>query len=256
MIRIEHIETPGGMVALAMIDRREKRNALTPDMLANLRDCAVRLREESHSTGPDGVRAVAIGGEGDVFCSGFDLSMCRDDDLAMGALLTRLSETVRAFRRLPIPVVIGVQGGAIAGGCALLGGADFVVVNADAKLGYPVVRLGVSPAVASPLLVRAVGAGRARERLLDPGLIDGREAARIGLAHECVPDSDGVRPRMMEIATALAVKPPHAIRATKLWLNHVDGTGRDDEFDEALQASLSLCGSEEERERLAALWKG
>lgn len=251
MIRIEHLAAGDGRIALALLDRREKRNALTPDMLANIRACAERVHgEHPHS------RALVLAGEGDVFCAGFDLSLCRDDELAMSALLTRLSAAARALRRLPVPVVIAAHGAAIAGGCALLAGADYVVTDERAKLGYPVVRLGVSPAVSAPMLRLAVGDGHTRERMLDPALIDGREAVRIGLAHECVADPSEVRPRAIEVARAFAAKPPHALATTKRWLNRVDGSDDDAPLDRALHASLALAGGDEERSRLEALWKG
>lgn len=251
MIRLERITDGAAEVALLLLDRREKRNALTPDMLENIRACAERLHAD-----PRRPNALVLAGEGESFCSGFDLSLCRDDELAMAALLTRLSEAARALRRLPIPVVAAAHGAAIAGGCALIAGADFIITNSDARLGYPVVRLGVSPAVSAPLLALHTGAAHARERLLDPELIDGREALRIGLAHECVDQPEQVRPRAMALAAALGAKPHHAIAATKHWLNELDGSADDALLQQALDTSLSLAGGAEERSRLAALWKG
>lgn len=249
MIRLDHQTIDGARIAIITLDRHEKRNALTPDMLENIKLCADHVHEEQPHP-----RALVLAGAGDVFCAGFDLSLCRDDDLMMSALLTRLAETIRTLRRLPIPVVASAHGGAVAGGCALLCGADIVITNATAKLGYPVVRLGVSPAVTSPLLRAAVGQARTRERLLDPQLIDGAEALRISLAHECLDRADDVFPRAVAVAASLAAKPRHAIAVTKRWLNQLDGSYEDETLDRALNASLALAGSEEERERLAALW--
>ncbi len=252
MIRVEHI--PAGdsskRIALIVIDRPEKRNALTPDMVGNIESSAQLVR-----SGEGCADAVVLTGEGSSFCSGFDLSLCRDDERMMAALLSRLSSAIRTLRRLPAPVIIAAQGAAIAGGCALLGGADVVVTDRHAKLGYPVVRLGVSPAVTSPALLNAVSGGSLRKLLLDPGLIDGGEAHRIGLAHEVVEAPEDVRPRAIEIATALARFPAHGMHATKRWLNEIDGSDRDDVFDGALNASLAIVGGDEERSRLAALWE-
>jgi len=238
-----------GSVALILLDRPGKRNALTPDMLHNIADAADLVH-----AGPGKARAVVLAGEGPVFCAGFDLALCRDDQEAMADLLSRLSRAIRSLRRLPVPVVVAAHGGAIAGGCALLGGADVVVADERAKFGYPVVRLGVSPAVTAPALRQAIGEGAARRRLLDPGLIDGREAHRIGLAHDLVPLPEDVRARAIETARTLAAKPHHSIVATKRWLNELDGSYDDEAFDAALRASLRLAGGEEERRRLAAMW--
>lgn len=237
------VEDGVGVVTLA---RPEKRNALTPDMLRDIATHAAGAHER-------GARAILLRGEGAVFCAGFDLALCADDPSggAMRDLLTTLSRAARALRRSPLPVVAAVHGGAIAGGCALLGGADVVVTDAGAQLGYPVLRLGVSPALTSPLLRLGLHDGGARARLLDPSLIDGREAVRIGLAHECVEDAAAVEPRAFEIARALAAKPPHAVRATKLWLNELDGSDDDARFEGALNASLALAGGDEEHQRLS-----
>ena len=236
---------------MMVLDRPEKRNALTPDMLANL----VSSADLVHS-GKGRADAVVLAGEGPAFCAGFDLSLCRDDAQMMAALLTRLSHAVRSLRRISAPVVVAAHGAAIAGGCALLGGGDIVVADRGARLGYPVVRLGVSPAVTAPALASCVRGGALRRLLLDPGLITGDEGARLGLVHEMIEAPADVRARAIEIASALAAKPPLGVHTTKRWLTEIEGADRHDVFDAALRASLALAGGAEERSRLAALWKG
>jgi len=253
MIRVEHLPVDGDdrrAVAVATIDRQDKRNALTPSLLENLARVASNIHAEDDRT-----RALVIAGAGKSFCAGFDLALCKDDPMMMGDLLTRLSAAVRALRNTTIPVVAAAQHAAIAGGCALLAGCDFVITNQDAKVGYPVVRLGVSPAISSTTLRLAVGDSHARERLIDPGLISGAEAQRIGLASECVATADQVLPRAIDLATTLARKPHHAMLATKRWCNELDGSDNTALHEAALRASLNLAGGEEEQQRLAELWK-
>jgi enoyl-CoA hydratase/carnithine racemase len=252
VIRIEHIpvaDMPERRIALILLDRPEKRNALTPDMLANIASAADLVR-----AGEGKADAVVLAGEGSAFCAGFDLSLCRDDVQMMPALLTRLSQAVRALRRLPIPVVIAAHGGAIAGGCALLGAGDIVVTDASAKIGYPVVNLGISPAVTSPALSQSVTGGALRRLLLDPKLITGEEAMRVGLAHECLKNPEEVRPCAIDFACLLARKPRTGVHAVKHWLNELDGSYCDERFDAALEVSLALSGGREERERLESIW--
>lgn len=235
-----------GAVLVLSLDRAAKRNALTPAMLA-------RLYADVEGIAAD-VRAIVLAGEGSVFCAGFDLRLCAEDGESLSHLLTELSDCVAALRRHPAPVVVAAHGAAIAGGCALLGGADVVVTDRGAKLGYPVVRLGISPAVSAPFLRAAIGAGAARARLLDPGLIDGSHAVKIGLADECVERAEGVRDRAIAIASALADKPTSGVRATKMWLNELDGAL--DCRDRGLAASLAIVGSEEQRRLLAGALEG
>lgn len=235
-------------VAQIILDRPEKRNALTVEMLDQLAHHAATL------AGDDAVRCVILCGQGPAFCAGFDLMLCKDDDRMLARMLTGLSAAVRAIRRMPQPVVVAAHGAAIAGGCALLGAGDIVITHSDAKLGYPVVTLGVSPAVSAPSLANLTGLGAARRLLLDPALITGAEATRLGLAHRCVDWSEDVVPKAQALAEHLAAKPPGSLRATKRWLNEIDGSLNDVPFDAALHASLSRVNSDEERRLLQRVW--
>ncbi len=237
-------------VATITLARPDKRNALTPAML-------VELEKAVHAAAVDarggGVRAVVLTGEGDVFCAGFDLSLCKDDDSVLEQLLRGLSVCVRALRAVPCPVVVSAHGAAIAGGCALLGGCDIVVMNTDAKLGYPVLPLGISPAVSAPTLATLTGSGHARAMLLGARVVSGVDALRMGLAHECVATAEECKARAAAIAQGLATKAPHALAATKVWLRELDPATEAD-VDAALRASLSVVNSEEQRALLPVVW--
>lgn len=227
--------------------RPDKRNALTPAMLAD-----VRAALESP---PAGARALLMLGEGPVFCAGFDLDACRDDpEGALDRLLADLSGAVRAMRALPFGVVVGAHGAAVAGGCALLGGADVVVADRGCKLGYPVVRLGISPAVSAPFLRLGVGDGRARAMQLDPGLISGERAHADGLVGELVDAAGDVRERAHATARTLAGKPGCAIGATRRWLDEV-APADPGIADAALHASRALVGDADSRQRLERVWR-
>ncbi len=242
-IRLER----NGSVAILLIARPDRRNALTPDMLDSLRELAGQVAR-------GGDRALVLAGEGPAFCGGFDLKMCLDQPGTLAVLLRGLAGLVQDLLALPKPVLVAAHGAAIAGGCALLAAADVVVTDAAAKIGYPVTPLGVSPGVSAASLRLAIGDGPCRERMLDPGLITGAEAGRIGLAHEVVDRPDRVRPRAIELARTLADKPPYALAATKGWVNEIAAAmGVSDAAERALRASLGVAGSTEERERLARL---
>lgn len=235
-----------GPVAILGLNRPDKRNAQTPELLADLVAAAVAL--------PESCRAVVLTGHGAVFCAGFDMRLVHDDPDALPRLLRGLSTAVRTIKRLPVPVIAAAHGAAVAGGCALLAAADVVVTNRHARLGYPVVRLGISPAVNAGALRRTITDGATRERALDPDLISGVEAARIGLAHHCLDQPHAVLPTAIGLAHHLASKPPHAVAATKRLMLKLDGLDSDGPFDLGLAASLALAGSLEQRDRVAALW--
>ena len=244
MIRTERYDEEMPGVGAVVLDRPEQRNALTEHAL---RDLSLEL---SAMGADDSVRAIVLRGEGYAFCAGFDLPACLKEPARLGAMLGALAETCATIRRLRVPVVCAAQGAAIAGGCALAASCDLVITDRAAKLGYPVVTIGVSPAVSAPMLAKAVGEGRARERLLDPTLITGDRAREINLAALCVDLPEDVTPRAQLEAKRFASKPPHALRRTKAWLNEVEGSDVNTQIRKAADASLALVGNEEQRELL------
>ncbi len=248
------VREPGGEervkhpFAEIVLNRPEKRNALTPGMLDELVE-AIRSAGDD-----DRVNAVLLRGEGKSFCAGFDLTLCKDNSDALGAMLTGLSQAVRAMRRLDKPVVIAAHGHAVAGGCALLGGADLVIADRGLKLGYPVVKMGISPAVSAPFVRRTLASSATRSMLLEPELIDADRARELGLVQKLVDLPEDVTPRGQIETQKFAGKPPAAVSATRRWLTEIEGLDEDGPADRALNASLELVGSEEERERLASIW--
>jgi len=240
MFHVEHIAP----VARLTMGRPDQRNALTPAMLGT-------LASEARSATDAGARAIILAGEGKSFCAGFDLTLCKDDPNAMRELLAGLSKAIVTLRALPIPVVAAVQGAAIAGGAALLGGADVVVADRDAKIGYPVVRIGVSPAISAPFMRNSIGDGPTRARMLDTELISGERAHQLGLVHKLVDSRDDVAPRALELAQELAAKPAGAMAVTKSWCNELADASM---AEQALGISLSLTGGAEEQELLEKVW--
>lgn len=242
--------TTANAVTTIALDRADKRNALTPAMSGALEKAILNAATSARA---GGTNAVVLTGEGDVFCAGFDLTLCKDDDTVLEQLLRGLAACVKALRGVPCPVVVSAHGAAIAGGCALLGGCDIVVTHAGAKLGYPVLPLGISPAVSAPTLMSLTGAGHARTLQLGGRVISGEDALRMGLAHECVGSAEACKARAAQIAMELAGKPPHALAATKAWVQELDPAG-DSVVAAALQASLSLVNSAEQRSLLPTAW--
>jgi len=245
---VRHAKSRYEAIGEIVLNRPEKRNALTPAMLKDLRAAVQQLVED------DTCGAMVLRGEGGTFCSGFDLSLCRDDPGALEAMLRGLAEAITTIREAPKPVIVAVQGAAIAGGCALAVAGDLVVTHTTAKLGYPVVMLGISPAVNAPAVIRSMGSRAGRERLLDPQLISGAEAYRLGLATRCVDIPEDVIPRSQIEAATLADKPRRGMAILKHWLNTIDGSNDAAQSERALAVSLGLVGSAEEHERLTKLW--
>ncbi|RNC81115.1 MAG: enoyl-CoA hydratase/isomerase family protein [Phycisphaera sp.] len=247
MITLETHTIDGRSIAMIAFDRPDKRNALTPEMLVELNTVA-KASSADHD-------AIVLTGKGKAFCAGFDLALCQTtpDGTIMRKLLTGLSAACNTLRLSERPVVIAAQGAAIAGGCAILGGADIVVSNTNAKLGYPVTKIGVSPAISAPYMTQSVTQGIARERLILPDLFSGTTAHQLGLVHELTEEPDDVQPRALEIAAKLAIKPPHAYAATKGLITRLEGDERETRIKQGLETSLGLTGKQEEQRLLGAL---
>lgn len=231
------------------LNRSTQRNALNLAMFDVLDEALERVRADRH------VVAMLLTGAGPVFCAGFDLNEAVENEGRMAQYIQRLSSTIRTLRRLDAVVVAAVQGSAIAGGCALLTGCDFVFVGAHATLGYPVHQFGVSPAVTMPTLMQTISAGQARSLLLGGAVVDGKQARAMGLASHVVEDDADVIGAAREFSKMISSKGPLAMRTTKQWLNALDGSLDDAPFDAVAQGSAGLCDQEETHAMLAAYWQ-
>ncbi len=236
-----------GAVATVMLRRPEARNALSLQLIQDLFDAVAAVAASS-------ARVMVLAGEGKSFCAGMDLKAVRDDPVAMGGMLRKLSEVGRAIRRLSIPTIARVQGAAIGGGCGLMVVTDFAITHPESKVGYPEVDLGICPAVVAPLLVRKIGAGRARAMLLAGGTLSGREGYEAGLATHLV-ELDQLDSAVADLAGRLSSGGPHALATTKRWLNEIDGSLDDDIMNRAAELSAQIIAGEEAQSRLAALWR-
>lgn len=233
-----------------------RRNALDAGALAALVEAIRQTAAAPHCD------ALVLAGDGPAFCAGFDLAGCAEEPQRVEVLLSLLSDAVAALRALDIPVVARVQGAALAGGCALLTGCDFVVVARDAQIGYPVHRIGISPAVSVPSLLSRMGPA-ARALMMSNELLDGPTALARGLATHCV-DAASLDAEVDTLVSRLLAKGPQAMRATKRWIREIEsrmpgdlGTTppRDRASAEAARdASIALAGGDEFAGMLRAFW--
>lgn len=210
--------TTDGPVALIALDDAARRNALTPHMFGELGDALDHVAHQAQ------VAVAVLHGRGTVFCSGFDLKSIARDPPVLGEFILRLGALLRQIRGMPQVVIAAVHGAAVAGGCALVSACDLVVVSSTARLGYPVHRLGLSPAVTTSTLIQKMGAGSARAMLVGGELIDGASALDRGLAHVLHGADGDVLPGAMALAQTVAGHGRAALRATKAWLNELDGS--------------------------------
>jgi methylglutaconyl-CoA hydratase len=209
---------PSGTIIL---NRPEKRNALSRDLLRELEQALRDLHQERK------VRAVILTGAGAAFCSGMDLhEMKATSDLEdpfqqwhEDALQYR--EVVELMLRFPKPIIAAVNGPAVAGGAGLVLASDLTVA-ASARFGLPEPRRGVVAGLVAPLVAFRLGASHAARLLLTAELIDPPEGQRLGVYHELT-GQDQVWARAHEIAVSCARSAPEALQLTKKMLNETIG---------------------------------
>jgi enoyl-CoA hydratase/carnithine racemase len=197
-------------LAVVTVDRPEVRNALSRQLLAELRDVLADLRDR------DDVGLVAFTGAGEkAFVAGADISQLRHYDLHTGlaAEMQRTFDVVEAF---PKPTVAAVNGFALGGGCELAMACDIRIASENARFGLPETTLSVLPgAGGTQRLARLVGTGRAIEMILTGRFVDAAEAHAIGLVTAVVP-ADGLPGELRRLADQILAKGPLAVRLAKL----------------------------------------
>lgn len=208
--------------ATVTLNRPEKRNALSRELLAELQQAFDDLHQERR------VRGVILTASGNVFCAGLDLqemqSAAEQDDRLQqwhrDSVIYR--DLIETMLRFPKPIVAAVNGPAVAGGAGLVMACDLVVAGAQASFGFPEPRRGVVAGMVAPLLSFRVGGAHAAYLLLTAQVIDAAEAYRYGLFHEIV-DDDKVWARANQLVGEIAKSAPEAVQMTKRLLNETIG---------------------------------
>ena len=219
------VEIQGGVADVRLV-RVDKMNALDDAMFSALIETGERLKTEV------GVRAVVLSGEGRAFCAGLDMGSFQQMASGAGgqrtsdALLTpkrteggsnRAQHACMVWREIPVPVIAAVHGVAFGGGFQLALGADLRYVAADARLAVLEIKWGLVPDMAGMVLMRGlVRDDVARELTFTGRIFSGEEAVAMGLATRVCADP---RAEALALATEIAGKNPHAIRAGKRLFN-------------------------------------
>src|SRR5712672_4062256 len=204
-----------GEIAKITLNRPDKRNAISTQMIAELQT-ALDTIEKSHS------RVVIVTGAGKAFCAGMDLDMLaaitqqspaeNQDDAR------RIAKMLRRIWSFPRPMIAAVNGAAYAGGTGIATMCDFTLSVPEAKFGYTEVKIGFVPAIVSSYLVFQVGHKIARDLLMTARLFDAAEAHRYGLVNEIVP-AESLMARARELAQLLLENSPSSVQATKRLIN-------------------------------------
>jgi len=241
-----------GKVATITLNRPERKNPLTLESYAELRDT---FRDLVYA---EDIKTVVVTGAGGNFCSGGDVheiigplvEMQRQGDMAGLIAFTRMTgDLVKAMRACPQPIVAAVDGICAGAGAIMAMASDLRYGTARSKVAFLFVRVGLAGADmgACNMLPRIIGAGRAAELLYTGRAIDGSEAAQWGFYNKlCEPDA--VLTDAQGLARSLADGPTFAHAMTKKCIHQEWNMGIDEAIEAEAQAQ-AICMQTKDYER-------
>lgn len=208
-------------IARLTINRPEKRNALSPELVAALHEAFTRAGKD------DTVKVIILAANGEAFCAGADLAYLKqlqqftfEENLADSRNLMNLFKLIYT---LPKVVIAQVEGHALAGGSGLVTVCDFAYAVPEVKFGYTEVKIGFIPALVSVFMIRKVGEGRTRELLLSGKLISAEEAMNFGMINT-VFEKSAIAKEVEAVARQLVTSTSaQSLAVTKTLINQVQG---------------------------------
>jgi enoyl-CoA hydratase len=233
----------GDRIARITLDRPERGNGITPDLVRELALCVERADLDP------GVHVLLLAGNGTGFCGGYDLVDSAErmgagvppgeiapegspldptviaanhdpdgtwDPMVDYAMMSRNAAGFMSLFRCGKPVVCKVHGFCVAGGTDMALCSDLLIIAQDAKIGYPPARVWGSPTTA--LWAYRVGAQRAKRMLFTGDCLSGREAAEWGLAIEA-PPAELLDERTEVLLSRIARLPVNQLMMMKLLVN-------------------------------------
>ena len=221
-----------GRVATITLDRPERMNAINLAMPGEIAHAVDRANRD------DAVHVLVLTGAGDGFCSGYDLKEFAEatgeqpgsqlggatgtadarpwDPMADFFGMHECTQHFMSLWRSYKPTIARVHGPAVAGGSDIALCCDLVIMAEEAVIGYPPARVWGCPTTA--MWVYRLGAERAKRMLFTGDLVDGREAARLGLVLEAVPRAQ-LDARVAQVAERIAAVPKNQLMMQKLMVN-------------------------------------
>jgi enoyl-CoA hydratase len=237
-----------GHVLTVTLNRPERRNALSPSMMAGLSDAWDEV-----NANPD-IRVAILTGAGGTFCSGMDLQAMteehpgdvfdRGDPSADDVVNGVIKPLLKGFR-LTKPLIAAVEGSAIAGGTEILQATDIRIAGESARFGVSEVRWGLFPLGGSTVrLRRQIPYTLAADLLLTGRHLGAAEAKDIGLIGEVVPDGAALD-RAREVAATIAANGPVAVQAVLRALRETEGVPEDEALRIESQIGVAVYSSDD-----------
>ena len=251
MYKTISIDVDARGVATLTLDRAEKHNAMSAQMLADLTEAAGALGAD------DAVRVVVLTGAGKSFCAGGDLDWMREQMAADPETRAReagkLAHMLQALNTMPKPLIGMVQGNAFGGGVGMASVCDIALGADHLKMGLTEVRLGIIPATIGPYVIARMGEGRARRVFFSGRLFDASEAVDLGLLARVVPADDLAAAVEAEVLPYLSTA-PGAVASAKALARSLGPRIDAGTIDMTIQALKERWETEEAAEGIGAFF--
>ncbi|HEV2046879.1 MAG TPA: enoyl-CoA hydratase/isomerase family protein [Chthoniobacterales bacterium] len=238
------IEKQTPQIAIVTLNRPERRNALTLELLNELIAAIKAASDEPHE------RVLILRGAGAAFCTGLDLKEAANPKNAH-ATAEMVAKTLVTLSETRLITIAAVHGAAVAGGAGIMSACDFVVAAERTKIGYPEVRRGLVAGLVMIFLRRQIGERNMRELLLGSELIDAERAREIGLVNRVVARDD-VMSEARKFADSVLQGAPDALAQTKRLIEELWSSSVKEDVDLALKYHMQARESAEAREGIAA----
>jgi methylglutaconyl-CoA hydratase len=237
------VEKQSPQVTLLTLNRPERRNALTIELMTEL-TAAI----ENAAADP-AQRIVILRGAGKAFCTGLDLvEAVKHDPHETAENVARLLLTLAETRLVTIAMV---HGAAVAGGAGVMSACDFVIAAERTKIGYPEVRRGLVAGLVMTFLRRQLRERDLREVLLASELFEAERAREIGLINRVVPVAE-LEAEVQKIIRSVLQGAPGAISNSKHLMEELWSTPVRKDIELALKHHLDARESAEAAEGIAA----
>jgi enoyl-CoA hydratase len=235
-------------IATLEIHRPQVKNALDRQAMDEI-GAAIRLAERDRT-----LRALILTGSGeDAFISGGDLRYFQSlvSDRQVRGMLLVMRRLLRRIEHLRVPVIAAVNGYVVGGGTEVALACDLRIAAEGARIGLPETGLGLLPgAGGTQRLARIGGEATARRLILGAEVIDGTQAAALGIVHWAVPAND-LAARARAIVRRIASMPANAPAEAKRCI--AAALGRETPgYEMELEATARLLAQDETQRRVRA----
>ena len=238
------VEKKGSHLTILTLNRPERRNALSFQLLGELSSAIKMASDEPHE------RILILRGAGAAFCTGLDLKEAADQTKAQDTA-DLVAQTLITLSQSRLVTIAAVHGAAVAGGAGLMSACDYVVAAEKTKIGYPEVRRGLVAGLVMTFLRRQLQERDIRELLLGSDLIDAERALEMGLVNRVAP-ADKLMAEAESFAEKVLQGAPSAVVQTKRLVEQLWGRSVKADVQLAMQHHMQARSSAEAREGIAA----